>query len=169
MKPTGQALVVRIRNWVGDVILGLPGLQMIESQGYELHLVARGKWAPSLLAGYGWPVHVLPRHFGERVRLLRRLHGEAFAARRDIPAQRIDALAGEGKALHWPATMLEKLQRVRALFEGLGLTAAPDPDALMRLLLLHRYSCLRIQLRDVPDWQHEADLGALARRLFGAG
>jgi hypothetical protein len=39
----------------------------------------------------------------------------------------------------------------------------------MRLFLLHRYSCLRIQLRDVPDWQHEADLGALARRLFGAG
>ncbi|MBP6816891.1 MAG: amidohydrolase family protein [Burkholderiaceae bacterium] len=26
-----------------------------------------------------------------------------------------DALAGEGKALHWPATMLEKLERVRAL------------------------------------------------------
>lgn len=83
-----------------------------------------------------------------------------------------DGLVGPA-AYDWlgPLTFLGagRPARVRALFEGLGLRTAPDPDALMRLFLLHRYSCLRIQLRDVPDWQHEADLGALARRLFGAG
>ncbi len=81
MSAPPKPLVVRIRNWVGDVILGLPGLQMIESQGYELHLVARGKWAPALLAGYGWPVHVQPAGLGEKVAQLKQLRQEL--ARRD--------------------------------------------------------------------------------------
>lgn len=76
-----KPLIVRIRNWVGDVILGLPGLQMIESKGYELHLVARGKWAPSLLAGYGWPVHVQPASLGDKVTQLKQLRQDL--ARRD--------------------------------------------------------------------------------------
>lgn len=81
MNAAPRPLIVRIRNWVGDVILGLPGLQLIESQGYQLHLVARGKWAPSLLAGYGWPVHVQPAGLRDRVAQLRQLREEL--ARRD--------------------------------------------------------------------------------------
>lgn len=73
MSAAPKPLVVRIRNWVGDVILGLPGLQLIESKGFELHLVARGKWAPSLLAGYGWPVHVQPAGLQAKVAQLRQL------------------------------------------------------------------------------------------------
>ncbi len=73
MSTARKPLVARIRNWVGDVILGLPGLQLIESKGYELHLVARGKWAPSLLAGYGWPVHVQPPGLRDKVAQLRQL------------------------------------------------------------------------------------------------
>ena len=73
MSAAPKPLVVRIRNWVGDVILGLPGLQLIESTGFELHLVARGKWAPSLLAGYGWPVHVQPAGLQAKVAQLRQL------------------------------------------------------------------------------------------------
>jgi heptosyltransferase-2 len=81
MSASPKPLVVRIRNWVGDVILGLPGLQLIESKGYELHLVARGKWAPSLLAGYGWPVHVQPAGLQDKVAQLRQLRQDL--ARRD--------------------------------------------------------------------------------------
>ena len=81
MSLTPKPLIVRIRNWVGDVILGLPGLQMIESQGYELHLVARGKWAPALLAGYGWPVHVQPTRLRDKVSQLKQLRQDL--ARRD--------------------------------------------------------------------------------------
>lgn len=55
--------------------------------------------------------------------------------------------------------------RVRAFFAGLG-QPLPEPDALMRLLLLHRYSCLRVQLRDVAAWEQSPSLGQLARRLF---
>ena len=41
---TPRPLIVRLRNWVGDVILGVPALQLLQSQGYELHLVGKG-WA----------------------------------------------------------------------------------------------------------------------------
>lgn len=59
-----------------------------------------------------------------------------------------------------------RASRVQALYDGLA-RPRPASDALLRLLLLHRYSCLRIQLRDMPGWQQEPDLATLARRLFG--
>jgi ADP-heptose:LPS heptosyltransferase len=72
-------LIVRLRNWVGDVTLGLPMLQRLADEGYALQLVGKG-WARDLLAGHGWPVHVLPKTWWERVALLRRLRAEAEAA-----------------------------------------------------------------------------------------
>lgn len=97
--PTAGPLIVRLRNWVGDVLLGLPMLQRLADAGHDLHLVGKG-WARDLLAGHGWPVHVLPGTFGERVRLLRRLRDDTQAAWRDAgplagePAKgpRVDAL-----------------------------------------------------------------------------
>jgi len=92
---TAGPLIVRLRNWVGDVLLGLPMLQRLADAGHELHLVGKG-WARDLLAGHGWPVHVLPATFGERLQLLRRLRDETAAARRaaqgDAGRSRIDAL-----------------------------------------------------------------------------
>ncbi len=64
-------LVVRIRNWVGDVVLGLPALRLLQEHGYALHLVARGGWAPTLLAGYDWPVFVQPKALKDKVAQLR--------------------------------------------------------------------------------------------------
>ena len=66
-------LVVRIRNWVGDVVLGLPALQLLQVQGYQLHIVARGKWAPALLSGHGWPVLVQASGLRQKVAQLRDL------------------------------------------------------------------------------------------------
>jgi len=68
-------LIVRLRNWVGDVTLGVPLLQRLADAGYELQLLGKG-WARSLLAGQGWPVHALPSTWRERVALLRRLKHE---------------------------------------------------------------------------------------------
>lgn len=80
-----------------------------------------------------------------------------------------DGLVGPS-AYDWlgPLTFLAagRASRVQALFDGLAMPR-PAPDALMRLFLLHRYSCLRIQLRDVEGWQREQNLSALAQRLFG--
>ncbi|MDO9073252.1 MAG: glycosyltransferase family 9 protein [Rubrivivax sp.] len=71
-----RPLIVRLRNWVGDVTLGVPLLQRLDAEGYDLHLIGKS-WARDLLAGHGWPVHVLPRNWQERVALLRRLQREA--------------------------------------------------------------------------------------------
>ena len=71
-----RPLIVRVRNWVGDVVLGLPALRLIESHGYALRIVARGKWAPALLAGYPWEVHVQPAGLRARVAQLKQLRDD---------------------------------------------------------------------------------------------
>jgi heptosyltransferase II len=73
-----RPLIVRLRNWVGDVILGVPALKLLASHGYQLQLVGKG-WAPALLAGEGWPMHVRPSTWRERVAQLRNLRRAAQA------------------------------------------------------------------------------------------
>ncbi len=107
-----KALIVRIRNWVGDVILGLPGLQLIESMGFELHLVARGKWAPSLLAGYGWPVHVQPKGLRHKVAQLRQL--------RQALTQRDPTFANRENAFLLPASFSAALEMRLAGLKPVG-------------------------------------------------
>jgi heptosyltransferase II len=75
--PTPRRLIVRLRNWVGDVTLGLPMLQRLADNGFDLQLVGKA-WARELLAGHGWPVHVQPKTWRERVALLRRLRADAM-------------------------------------------------------------------------------------------
>jgi ADP-heptose:LPS heptosyltransferase len=72
-------LIVRLRNWVGDVTLALPMLQRLADAGFAPVLVGKS-WARDLLAGTGWPVHGLPKTTTDRVALLRRLRDEARAA-----------------------------------------------------------------------------------------
>lgn len=74
--PSRGPLVVRIRNWVGDVMLGLPALRLLEAHGHQLHIVARGAWAPALLSGHAWPVTVQPAGLGAKLRQLRTLRGQ---------------------------------------------------------------------------------------------
>jgi heptosyltransferase-2 len=77
MPDTPRPLIVRLRNWVGDVTLGVPTLQRLEAAGYSLRLVGKG-WARELLAGHGWPVQVLGKTRVERVRQLRALRAQAL-------------------------------------------------------------------------------------------
>ncbi|MEW6706742.1 MAG: glycosyltransferase family 9 protein [Pseudomonadota bacterium] len=74
-----RPLIVRVRNWIGDVVMGLPALRLLEQHGYSLHIIARGGWAPSLLSGYGWPVHVQPKKLFERVAQLKRVRDTCAA------------------------------------------------------------------------------------------
>ena len=67
-----RPLIVRIRNFIGDVVLGVPALERLQMAGYEPHLVGK-PWASSLLEAYGWPVSRYPKSFGERRTLLRRV------------------------------------------------------------------------------------------------
>ncbi|NRF67927.1 glycosyltransferase family 9 protein [Aquincola sp. S2] len=75
---TPRPLIVRLRNWVGDVVLGVPALRQLQSHGYELQLVGE-RWAAPLLAGEAWSVHARPKPLKERVAQLRRLHDDAVA------------------------------------------------------------------------------------------
>ncbi len=76
--PHLRPLIVRLRNWIGDVTLGIPMLHRLQQQGHALQLIGK-PWAADLLEGYGWPVHPQPATLAERVRLMRRLRQSASA------------------------------------------------------------------------------------------
>ncbi len=78
-RATRRPLIVRLRNWVGDVTLAVPTLRRLDEAGHDLQLIGKG-WARELLAGHGWPVHPLPKTMADRIALLRRLKAEAEAA-----------------------------------------------------------------------------------------
>ena len=67
-----RPLIVRLRNWVGDVVLGIPALRLLEEHGFTPHVVGKG-WARSLLAGHGWSVAARPATLRARVAQLRAL------------------------------------------------------------------------------------------------
>ena len=65
-------LIVRLSNWVGEVVLSLPALRRLEGAGYELQLVGPG-WSPALLEGTDWPVTARARGLWPATRQLRAL------------------------------------------------------------------------------------------------
>jgi heptosyltransferase II len=69
---SAKPLIVRLRNWVGDVVLGVPTLRLLEANGYQLHLVGK-RWAQDLLKGEGWTVEPLASGWGARTRQMHRL------------------------------------------------------------------------------------------------
>jgi heptosyltransferase II len=103
-------LVVRLCNWIGDVVLGLPALRLLASHGFELHLYGKG-WAPKLLSGTPWPVTVRAASFGDRVTQLRALHAEA---------RRGGGLSGRLQALAMPNSFSSALELRLAGFRVAG-------------------------------------------------
>ena len=86
-----RPLIVRLRNWVGDVVLGLPLLQRLHDAGYALQLLGKG-WARDLLAGHGWPVQALADSARGRIAQLRGLRAQAQAHDAGF-GRRLNALA----------------------------------------------------------------------------
>jgi heptosyltransferase II len=72
-----RPLIVRLRNWVGDVVLSIPTLERLAATGYALELIGK-RWAADLLEGYGWNVHALPNGLQARVAQLRALRATAL-------------------------------------------------------------------------------------------
>ena len=129
-----RPLIVRLRNWVGDVTLGVPTLQRLADHGYALQLVGKG-WARDLLAGHGWPVHVLPKTLRERVRQLRELKRIARASDSGL-GRRINAVCFP---YSFSSALDFRLAGLRALghaYEGRSLLlarAAPRPAGVHEL------------------------------------
>jgi heptosyltransferase-2 len=129
-----RPLIVRLRNWVGDVTLGVPTLQRLADHGYALQLVGKG-WARDLLAGHGWPVHVLAKTARERVQQLRELKHAALAADPGF-ARRLNAVCFP---YSFSSALEFRLAGLRALghaYEGRSLLlarAAPRPRGVHEL------------------------------------
>jgi heptosyltransferase-2 len=68
----GRPLIVRLCNMVGDVVLGLPALQLLGAHGFDLQLYGKG-WASALLAGEGWACTKRAGKLSERTAQLRAL------------------------------------------------------------------------------------------------
>lgn len=75
---TSRPLIVRLRNWVGDVILGIPALKLLAAHGYQLQLIGKS-WAPALMAGEDWPVLVRRPGAWASVQQLRELRRAAMS------------------------------------------------------------------------------------------
>lgn len=86
-----QALAVRLCNWIGDVVLSLPALRLLEDHGHALHLYGKG-WAPTLLSGYDRPVTTRAKVLKDRVAQLAQLKRTLAATDPSFDAH-INALA----------------------------------------------------------------------------
>lgn len=82
-----RPLVVRLCNYIGDVVLGLPALQLLADHGYRPHLYGAG-WASTLLSGTGWSVEKRGQGLRAKVSQLRQLrhHLQAGATEPNGPA-----------------------------------------------------------------------------------
>ena len=71
-----KPLVVRLRNWVGDVVLSTAVLRRLEQAGYTLHLIGK-PWSLDLLEGFGWSMEKLGATPRERIAQLARWRADA--------------------------------------------------------------------------------------------
>lgn len=77
MPAPGRPLIIRLCNMVGDVVLGLPALQLLHAQGFELHLYGKG-WAKGLLEAHGWHVVTRAGRLSERIAQLKTLRQQCL-------------------------------------------------------------------------------------------
>lgn len=68
-----RPVIVRLPNWVGDVVMSLPALSHIGQSGFTPVLVGKA-WAQPLLAGYGWELHPRAATWRSRLVQLQALH-----------------------------------------------------------------------------------------------
>ncbi len=170
----GSALIIRLRNWVGDVLLMVPTLLRLQEAGHELHLIGKG-FAQPLLRGMGWTPQRLASGTAGRVRQLRELRRSLQAAGQPVQAivfpyslssalemrlagLRAIGFAGEGRSL-----LLG-----RALPRPHGLHVIDEYALLADAALgAHEPAAHRIDWRAAPQDQARAD-ERLARLLPGA-
>jgi heptosyltransferase II len=174
-----RPLIVRLRNWIGDVILGVPALQLLESNGFAPVLIGKG-WAKPLLAGHAWPVHAKPDALRERVAQLRGLKRDAITvdagfARRDnalvLPTSfsaaldmRLAGLRAVGYAQEARGFLL---RRALPITYG-GHALSSYWELACRFLGVERLPPDRIDLRTAPEDQIAAD-DLLARHGLAPG
>jgi heptosyltransferase II len=100
-------LIVRLCNWVGEVVLAVPALKRLDTAGFDLVLVGKG-WSKALLEGSGWRVLLrseslcgasrqLRANRPARAILLTKSFSSALEAR--LAGLRTTGYAGDGRSL----------------------------------------------------------------------
>ncbi len=174
---SARPLIIRLSNWVGDVILTLPSIRMLQQHGHSPHLVGKA-WAPALLSGEHWPVQVRPQGLRANVALLRSMQ---YGAAKD-PTQK----PPRSNALVLPNSFSSALEMRLAGLRATGYAhegrsfllgralprAGDDAHALMRywtlccrFLDIHAAPPLAIDLRSAPADQAAADALLAARGI----
>lgn len=109
-------LIVRLPNWVGDVVMALPALQALQHSGLTLHLIGK-PWIKDLLVGTGLNLISLPNGFWHSIKTLMRLDSSnmllmtnsfssAFMAR--LAGKKIIGYKTDGRSLLLHAGMVKK-------------------------------------------------------------
>jgi heptosyltransferase-2 len=130
------------------VVLGIPALRLLQAQGFSPQLVGR-RWAPSLLEGENWPVHVQPRSLRERVAQLRRLRSEALASDPGFD-RRLNALVLPFSFSSALEMRLAGLRAVGYAHEGRGLLLSRSVAMARQGHELERYLALARQVQAPP-------------------
>jgi heptosyltransferase-2 len=150
-------LLVRLCNWVGEVVLSLPALRLLADSGYELELIG-GSWAASLLEGHGWTVHSRPKLRKEAIAQIRALRHQLQA--------RTPGVTSSANILLFTSSFSSALEARLA-----GLKPVGDDRDGRRLLLSHRvpfvktphaadhYWRLASHFLDLPSLQRPSELG----------
>jgi heptosyltransferase-2 len=91
--PNNRLMTIRLCNWIGDVVMALPAIELLEQQGYIVHLYGKG-WARTLLSGYDWSFTKRSESsLGDRLKELRAIRHQGKQINTTKSAQRIDALS----------------------------------------------------------------------------
>ncbi|TAG05418.1 MAG: lipopolysaccharide heptosyltransferase family protein [Betaproteobacteria bacterium] len=109
-----KPLIVRLRNYIGDVVLTLPSLDRLHAAGYDLHLVGK-PWLKSLLDAYPWSKTTYPKSIGQRRRVLATLADELTQVDSGF-GQRINAVT-------FPTSFSSALEMRLAGLRGFGFAA----------------------------------------------
>lgn len=144
-----RPLIVRLPNWIGDVVMTLPALRLLAAHGYELQLVGKG-WVGALLAAESWPSAIYPKTYLDRIRVLRGLAGKA---------RRADAEFARGNAVLFLKSFSSALEMRLAGLRAFGYRtdmrrwllqdSIPLPR-LHKLLIYWRLATAFLDVRDEP-------------------
>lgn len=147
-------LIVRLRNWVGDVVLGVPALRLLQENGYRLHLVGR-PWARELLKGEGWDFEPLVPTWHGRVSQLRRLRDQCRQEDSHFDARHLNSLV---LPFSFSSAMEMRLAGLRSLgygHEGRSILlsqAYPRPTGLHELESYWQLACMLL-----PEAEHRPE------------
>ena len=114
-----RPIIVRLPNWVGDVVMALPALSHLAQSGFTPLLVGRA-WAQPLLAAYGWEIHPRAATLRARVAQLNELHRRAVQ-RDDHFGRRLNTLLLTNSFSSALESRLARLRTVGYRQDGRGL------------------------------------------------